>query len=140
MSILNKLREKLSGLYLDEGVCIVCDRITFRSNMPTKSWSSVTENMCFENADESNDTQDDCEDLCDDDSTDESNNTLFYAMKKTLSILRNKNLPTLLIADYDCSNIITERKGLLLSKNGLVYATHPLFQNKEHYLQFAMNA
>jgi len=133
-NILNKLREKLNGKYLDEGVCIVCDRITLRSCMTTKSWLSVQNDICFQHNDDNHDTDDDSNDISD--STDEIQNTLFYAMKKTLNILPNENLPSLLISDYDCSDIITELKGLLLSKNGLVHATHPLLYDKEYYLQY----
>ena len=39
--ILQKLRQHLGAQYLDEGVCIVCDRITPRSSVTVKTWSSV---------------------------------------------------------------------------------------------------
>jgi len=57
-------------------------------------------------------------------------------MKKSLGIQDNENLPAQLIADYDCSNIIVELDGLLLSKRGIVHATHPQCDQNEHHLQF----
>ena len=156
--ILNNLREKLGGQFLDEGVCIVCDRITLRSSMTTKSWSSVltTEQQSpgvnddnLDNIDDSNDNVDE-NNVDPNTSLDDSNNnvddnsqgnnvdpnSIFYAMKKMLSIPNSEKLSASLIADYDCSEKIIELKGLLLSKKGLVNATHPNCDKTEHYLQF----
>jgi hypothetical protein len=53
-----------------------------------------------------------------------------------LSVPIYEKLSPSLIAHYDCSEKIIELKGLLLSKNGLVHATHQNCDKTEHYLQF----
>jgi len=53
LSVLKNLREKLGGQFLDEGVCIVCDRITARSCLITKSWYTVKNELLSENDDDS---------------------------------------------------------------------------------------
>ena len=110
--------------------------------MSSKSWSSVqTEQKCSGINDISNDDSDDNSDDNSDDDRSKDNvntnpNTLFYAMKNMLNIPRNETLSSRLIADYDCSSKIPELKGLLLSKKGLVQASHPLHDKSEYYLQF----
>jgi len=42
----------------------------------------------------------------------------------------------LLIAHCDCLDVISVLKGQQICKNGLIYATHPLLNDNEHYLQF----
>jgi len=57
-------------------------------------------------------------------------------MRRSLNIPRNEMLAPSLISYYDCSDIIGELEGLLLSKKGLNRASHPLCDKNEHYLDF----
>jgi len=133
--ILNKLQGKLSAQFLDEGVCVVCDRITPRQSLTTKSWDTVVNENCSESIHhEYVDTEDS------DDSNEYNNNnnrnTILYAMKRSLFIPRNERLSPSLISHYDCSDIIRELKGLLLSKKGITRASHDLCDKNEKYLQY----
>jgi len=132
--VLNKLREKLSAQFLDEGVCIICDRITPRQCLVSKSWNSIQNDFCNnkfrENSVEDEDSDNSCK------SNNKNQNTIFYAMRRSLNIPQNEMLAPSLISYYDCSDIIGELEGLLLSKKGLNRASHPLCDKNEHYLDF----
>ena len=95
-----------------------------------------TVKILTKHSDDSDDSVDSNSNSVDSNSNSDINNTIYYAMKKTLIIPPGEHLPPSLIADYDCSNKIIELKGLLLSKNGLVNGTHPQYDKSEHFLQF----
>ena len=129
--------------------------------MTTRPWSSVQNEKLFEKNVDSQyiDTASANDDLDNDDGLEDNDepetnsdsevnsedssesdiiatpNTLFYAMRNMLNIPDDKFTATL-IADYDCSDKIDDLKGLLLSKKGLVHASHPNCDQNEHYLQF----
>ena len=98
-NILNNLREKLSAQFLDEGVCIACDRITLCSCMTTKSWSSVHDDICYNklnysyNTKQDSESSDNSDDTANSDSDINKDNTIYYAMKKTLIIPPGEHLP-----------------------------------------------
>ena len=57
-------------------------------------------------------------------------------MRKSLIFPCKENLSPGLIAYYDCSNLIGELKGLLLSKKGIICAAHNKCDQSEFYLNF----
>ena len=97
--------------------------------------------MVMNNSEDNADFDDNIDSEANSDNSSESDiiaspHTIFYAMKNMLKIPDDEELTVNLIADYDCSDKIVELKGLLLSKYGLVHATHQNCDNSEHYLQF----
>jgi len=111
-----------------------------RTSMITKSWFSVltTEQKNPRMPDDNLNISDNYDDSSDNDINENiiDTNTVFYAMKKMLSVPIYEKLSPSLIAHYNCSEKVIELKGLLLSKNGLVHATHPNCDQTEHFLQF----
>jgi len=124
------LTENLSGKCLDEGVCIVCDRLTLRQSLVTKSWNTVKCNFSSEISEEELSNIEDSDD-------NENDNTILYAMKKSLILPPNESLAPTLISYYDCSDKIQEIKGILLSKKELIQASHHLCDVKENFLVFS---